>query len=210
MFNFVPASVSRLGFIALAVLLPLQAAQAEPSAAKNELIVKIVQLQRNAIEGVGAVLAQRPAEMLFQSAGVALQTRVPPEKREAIAKDIQADIKKYMDDTVPMLRERAVKVAPGALGAVLDEKFSEDELRQLIAIMESPVNRKYTQMSGELQKALGDKLVTDSRAVMDPKIKALEQTIGKRLGVTPGQGPGPSAEGKGPGPGPGPTKPVAK
>jgi uncharacterized protein len=115
-----------------------------------------------------------------------------------------------MDDTVPMLRERAVKVAPGALGAVLDEKFSEDELRQLIAIMESPVNRKYTQMSGELQKALGDKLVTDSRAVMDPKIKALEQTIGKRLGVTPGQGPGPSAESKGPGPGPGPTKPVAK
>ena len=116
---------------------------------------------------------------------MALQSRIAPDKREAVAKEIQADIKKYVDEAVPLLRERAVKLAPSTLGPLLEEKFSEDELKQLIAIMESPVNRKYGQMNGELQKALGDKLVTETRSLIEPKVKELDASIGKRLGFPP-------------------------
>ncbi len=167
------------------------------SAAKNELVVKILQLQRPAIEGIATLLAQQPAQQIMQGAGVALQSRIAPDKREAVAKEIQADLKKYVDDVVPLLRERAVKLAPTTIGTLLEEKFTEDELRQLIAIMESPVNKKFSQMNGDLQKSLGEKLVAESRSMVEPKVKALDATIGKRLGMTQ-----PTTPGANPGPGP--------
>ena len=173
-------------FLATAVLLALATgAQAQNSAAKNELITKILQMQRPALEGIATALAQQPAQQIMQGAGVALQTRIAPDKREALAKEIQADLKKYVDDAVPFLREKAVKLAPTTVGTLLEEKFTEDELRQLIAIMESPVNKKFSQMNGDFQKALGEKLVAETRSTIDPKVKALDATIAKRLGITP-------------------------
>jgi hypothetical protein len=69
------------------------------------------------------------------------------------------------------------------VGALLDQRFSEDELKQLIAIIESPVNRKFLQMGGELQKALADKLIAETQAAVEPKVKALEQAMVKHLGL---------------------------
>ena len=186
-----------------------QAQSAVNSAAKNELVTKILQLQRPAIEGIATVLAQQPAQQMMQGASVALQTRVAPEKREAVAKEIQADLKKYADEVVPLLRERAVKMAPTTIGTLLEEKFTEDELRQLISIMESPVNKKFSQMNGELQKSLGEKLVADTRSIVEPKVKALDATIGKRLGMTPPPAPGPGPAPTGNGAAPAPAKPAS-
>ncbi len=169
----------------LVALMVVGPAAAQPSAAKNELVVKILQLQRPAIEGLATVLAQQPAQQMMQGANVALQSRIAPEKRQEIAKDIQADLKKYAEEVVPIARERAVKLAPTAIGTLLEEKFTEDELRELIKIMESPVNRKFGQMNAELQKSLAEKLVADARPLIDPKVKALEATIAKRLGMQP-------------------------
>lgn len=168
---------------ALTLLALSVAAHAEVSAAKKELVAKVLQLQQPAIETVARALTERPAALMMQQASLALQTRIAPEKREAIAKEIQADLKKYVDDAVPLVRQRALKLAPTTIGAVLEEKFSEEELTQLIAIIESPVNRKFLQLGGEMQKALGDKLVAEMQATIDPKVKALEQSITKRLGV---------------------------
>jgi hypothetical protein len=167
----------------IALLALATGAQAESTAAKKELVAKVLLLQQPGIEQAGQALAERPAAQLMQQAGLALQTKVAPEKREGIAKEIQADVKKYADEAVPLVRERAVKVAPSTIGAMLEEKFSEDELKQLIAIIESPVNRKFSQMSGEMQKVLVDKLVIEMQGTIDPKVKTLEQSIAKRLGL---------------------------
>ncbi|MDD2879426.1 MAG: hypothetical protein PHQ58_03235 [Rhodoferax sp.] len=160
-------------------------AGAQATGAKKDLIAKILTLQQGAIEQTAQVLAERPAVQMMQQAGVALQTRVAPEKREAVAKDIQADLKKYADEVGPLVRQQAVKLAPSTVGVLLDQRFTEEELTQLIAILESPVNRKYQQMGGELQKALADKLVTETKAMVEPKVKALEQAMVKHLGLPP-------------------------
>ena len=158
-------------------------AQAQSTPAKKELVARLLLLQQPAIEQLAQALALRPAEQMLQQAGLALQSQVPADKREAIANEIQADVKKYADETVPLVRERAVKLAPSTVGVLLEEKFSEDELKQLIAIMESPVNRKFQQLGGDMQKALMEKLVAETQGTVQPKVKALEQTIGKRLGL---------------------------
>lgn len=168
---------------ALALLALVSVAQAQSSASKKELVAKVLQSQRAAIEQTAQALVERPAAQLLQQAGVALQTRVAPDKREALAKELQADVKKYVDESLPVVRERALKLAPSTVGAVLEEKFSEDELKQLLAIIESPVNRKFLQLGAEMQKALVDKVVAESQAVIEPKVKALEQTMSRRLGL---------------------------
>ncbi len=154
---------------------------AQTTDAKKELVTKILSLQQAAIEQTAQALAERPAMQMMQQASMALQTRVAPEKREAIAKEIQADAKKYIDEVGPLVRQQAVKLAPSTVGVVLDQNFTEDELKQLVAIMESPVNRKYLQLGAEMQKALGNKLVAETKASVESKGKALEAAIVKHL-----------------------------
>jgi hypothetical protein len=156
---------------------------AQTSSTKSDLVAKVLTLQQTAIEQTAQALVERPALQMMQQAGAALQTQVAPEKREAVAKEIQADLKKYVDEVGPLVRQKAVKLAPSTVGALLDQRFSEDELKQLIAIIESPVNRKFLQMGGELQKALADKLIAETQAAVEPKVKALEQAMVKHLGL---------------------------
>jgi hypothetical protein len=173
------------------LLLASAGAFAQTSPAKQALVDKLLGLQRPAIEQTARVIAERPALQMMQQAGVALQTRVAPEKREAVAKDIQAELKKYADEVVPLMQQQAVKLAPATVGVMLADKFTDEELKQLIAIIESPVNRKFLQMGGEMQKALADKLVADMQVAVDPKVKALAIAIDKHLGL-----PAPAATAK--------------
>jgi uncharacterized protein len=130
---------------------------------------------------VARQLIEQPAAQMMQQAGIALQQRVAADRRQAVAADIQADVRKYVDEMGPMAKDRAGKLAPTVLGPILEEKFSEDELKQLVAIIESPVNRKYQALGGEMQKALAEKLVADLRPTLEPKLRALQQTVAGRL-----------------------------
>ncbi|WP_394756667.1 hypothetical protein [Rhodoferax sp.] len=174
--------------VVIALLALASGAQAESTAAKKELVNKVLLLQQPAIEQEAQALVARPVMMMLQRAEMILQSKVAADKREAVAKQIQVDVKQFEDEVVPMVRARSVSLAPSTVGALLDEKFTEDELKQLIAIIESPVNRKYLQMGGEIQKVLLEKLFEQTKPTIEPRMMALEQSISKHLGL-----PAPSA-----------------
>ena len=155
------------------------------SPAKKELVQKLLTLQQPGIEGAARGIVERPAAAMLQEAGRVLQSQIPADKREAIGKTIEADAKKYVEETYPPVRERAVKLAPTTLGPALEEKFSEDELKQLIAWFESPVNKKFQQYSGEMQNTFLQKLVAEARPVIEPKLKDLEAKVRVALGAPP-------------------------
>ena len=144
---------------------------------KKELVQKVLQLQQPMIESIARSIVERPAAQLMQSAGQVLQTQVPADKREAVAKSVEADVKKYVEESTPLLRERALKLAPSTLGAGLEEKFSEDELRQLITWLESPVNKKFQQVGPEMQNNFVQKLAAEAAPLLDPKLQALQQKL---------------------------------
>ena len=163
------------------------AAPAAPaSPLKKELVQKLLALQQPGIELAARGLVERPAAQMLQEAGRVLQTQIPPEKREAIGKTIEADAKRYVDEALPLVRERALKVAPTTLGTALEEKFSENELKQLIARFESPVNKKFQAASGEMQSAFMQKLVAEARPLLEPKLQTLEQKVRAALGAPAG------------------------
>ena len=157
-------------------------AAAPSSAAKKALVARVLQLQQPGIEAMARQLTEQPAMQLLQAAGQALQ-RLPPERREAVAKDIQADARRYSDETTPLVRDEAVKLAPSTIGSLLEERMTEAELKQLLALLESPVNKKYQAMAGDMQRVLSEKLVAGTRAAVEPKVRALEQSVARRLEI---------------------------
>ena len=166
--------------LALVTGATLAHAQSNP---KKELVAKVLQLQQSSIEGLARNIVERPAVQMMQPAAATLQAQVPPAKREATAKSIDADIRKFVDEGVPILTERAIKIAPSTYGAGLEEKFTEDELRQLIAWLESPVNKKFQQAVPELQSAFTQKLIAEAGPLLDPKLLALQRKLQATLGV---------------------------
>ncbi|HEY5322683.1 MAG TPA: DUF2059 domain-containing protein, partial [Caldimonas sp.] len=102
----------------------------------------------------------------------------------AMGKAIEAEVKKYIEEAYPLVRERAVRLAPSTLGAALEEKFSEDELKELLRWLESPVNKKF-QTLGPVRNAFVQKVLAESVAAVDPKVGALDARIRVILGVPP-------------------------
>jgi uncharacterized protein len=195
------------GVLLLAVA-ALAQAQTTSSPAKKELVAKLLQLQQPGIEMAARGFVERPAVQMMQEAGRVLQAQVPAEKREAIGKAIETDVKKYVEETYPPVRERAVKLAPATLGAALEEKFTEDELKQLVAWFESPVNKKFQQASGDMQKNFMQQLVSEARPLVEPKLQALEQKVRAALGAPEAAAPaGPAPKSSAPRP---PAKAASK
>lgn len=179
-------------------------AQAQTSApagggAKKDYIARILKVQQPGIEMLARNLVEQPALEMLDRAGNALPQRVPADKREAVARDIQADARKYVDETTPIVRDRAIKLAPSTVGTLLEEKFTEDELKQIASMMENPAFAKFQAMGGDMQHVLVEKLITDTRPQVEPHVRALEDSIAKRLGVTDNGGaaaPAPKAPAK--------------
>jgi hypothetical protein len=172
----------------LALALAAGAAQAQ---SKKDLVAKVLQLHQAGIENVGRMIAGQASQQMMQAAGQALP-RVPADKREAVGREIQADVKKFYDEVEPVLVKRASELAPASVGAAYEEKFSEDELKVVIAWLESPVSRKYAQIDRDQGNALAEKVMADTRPTVEPKLKELQATVAKRLGV-PAAAAGPAS-----------------
>lgn len=153
---------------------------APASSGKKEAVARVLKLQQPAIDGLASEVARETAQRVMQAAGQAL-AGVPQDKRQALGQQVQADVKAFYDDAEPRLREAAGRLAPATIGPLLEEKFTEDELKQVAAWLESPVSKKYQALGPEMQAALTKKLVEDTRPTVEPKLKSLEQTLQKRF-----------------------------
>ena len=154
------------------------------SPAKKELVHKLMLLQQPGIENMSRALVERSVAPVVQDIRGALQ-QMPADKREVAAKSIDADFKKYIDESSAIVRDRAVKLVPSTIGAAMEDKFSEDELKQLIAFFESPVNKKYSQLLPEIQGNFTQKLLAEVGPTIDPKFQALVAKVRTTLGVPP-------------------------
>jgi hypothetical protein len=174
-----------LGLASLACAQPTTDVPAS-SPAEKELVARLLKLQQPGLEGLARQVAEQPAAQMLDQAGAALSARVPADQQQAVASQIQADAKRYADEAVPVVRASALKLAPSTVGVVLESQFTEDELKLIVAVqesLESPVYVKYRSKSEEMQKALLEKLIPDTKGRIEPKVRALELTIAKRLGI---------------------------
>ena len=181
--------MNRSMWVAVALAAAAVGAQAQT---KKELAARVIAAQKPVLDTMAREIAERPAVQLRNAAQQALQ-QLPADKREAAGKQAQADLKQFVDEAVPIMRERMAKVAPTVYGAMLEEKFSVEELKQIATFLESPANKKLQENGGPMQQQLLQKLVADAAPAIDPKLKALQEKLRATLGVAPPGAPASAA-----------------
>ena len=156
------------------------------------LVKQLIELQRPGVEALARSLVEDSSAPIAQAGSGYLQTQVPAEKREAAAKAADAELKKYFDEAYPILRDKGMALAPTTLGPVMSETFSEDELRQLIAWLGSPLRKKYDEANPRMGEALTKQLVAETKPTIEPKLRALDASVAKALGAPADGGAAPA------------------
>ncbi len=145
------------------------AAQAQ-TAAKKELINKLLVLQQPAIDAAARnITDQQPMQMAAAAQKMIVQN-VAEDKRVATAQAVDVELKKYVDAAGPIIQASANKLAQSTLTPALDEKFTEEELRTLVTILESPVLKKFQTTLPEMTDKLLEKIIADARPAVDPAL----------------------------------------
>ncbi|MEL4180192.1 DUF2059 domain-containing protein [Roseateles sp. PN1] len=159
------------------------AAPATPSTAaspaRQALVDRLLSLWH--VEDVAVVMVQRPAVNAMEQARVVLQGRVSAEKRDRTLKEISSDVQTYVDEATPIAKANAQKLVTPTVGPMLLENFDDNELRQIIALLESPVKKKFEKLVPAMEKTLGEKVASESAAAINPKLQTMTQAVGLKL-----------------------------
>jgi hypothetical protein len=167
---------------------------------KKEWVQKLLATQQTSLENTARDLTERPARQLVAAAQPVLAQGVPADKREATAKLVDVEIKKYIDAAFPAVRASTLKLSQTVMAPIFEDKFTEDELKQLVSMLDSPVLKKYQGLLPEVGNALLEKVLIDARPQVDPSLQAAQSNIRAILDKATGgklsgnaQGPGPAA-----------------
>ena len=153
-----------------------------PDAEKQKVIDRILASFHPEVAIVQA--AQRPGIEAMQKSVVALQAaHVPKDRMEKTMKDIGADVQKYIDTTTPIVAASAKKFTNQAVGPLLAQSFSVDELKQLAAMFESPLKDRFDKLVPQLETAIGQKVQADVAPQVNKNIQAMTEAVGTKLRV---------------------------
>lgn len=162
-------------------------------AEKQALVQRV--LDKMGLDGVGMQMLQAPVADILRQSKVVLASRVPADKQEAAMKDITAEANKFMQEEGPVLLTSTHAIVQKDVAPLLAQKFSVDELKQLAAILESPVLAKFEGAVPEFKRTVGENLAKADAAQIQPKMTELQKRIGVRLRTAvegPAEGPAPA------------------
>ena len=156
-------------------------AQTEASApkTKQQLIQRLLELWH--VEAVGVTMLREPVDNALRQARGALQARATPEKRDQALKDIEGYGRELLEKLIPQVVVKAKELTQTTVVPILSAKLTEEDLRQMISILESPAKSKFEALIPEMQKALGNKLGEEQGKEIKPQMEELQQRIGKRM-----------------------------
>jgi hypothetical protein len=155
-------------------------ARAAPVAPEKQAPVQRV-LAKMSMDGVALAMLQKPIADALGQARVVLQAQVPEQRREAALRDINAEATKTFDEQAPLVRASARKAVETEVAPLLAQRFTEDELKQLAAILESPVLAKFEALNPELKKTVGESVARANGAQVNARLTELQNKIGLRL-----------------------------
>ena len=170
------------------------AAIAQTANLKTELAAKVVSLQQGPeLERLVAQLAGSTTQQLIANWGPKLETNVPKARQEKASEELNAELKKYADDTVQLITKQVKKVSADVLVPAYAERFTQEELQQIAAFFESPVIKKYQAAAPELGNTFVQKLVEASRADVLVRARQFDDAALKIVGNSPSASPDPKA-----------------
>lgn len=175
-----------LAALAFAGLALSVTAQAQTADSKLEWATKTVALQQGPeLDRLIGQLAESSSQDLVQSWGVKLRADVPKAQVEKAAESLNVELKKYNDDVSKIIKNKVNKASADSLIPVYMERFSLDELKQLVAFFESPAVKKYQATAPELGNVFINQLIMETRADVSARAKIFDDVATKIVGSAP-------------------------
>ena len=169
-------------------------AMAQTANSKSELAARVVALQQGPeLDRLVAQLASSSAQQLIANWGPKLETSVPKAKQEKASEELNAELKKYTDDTIQLISKQVKKVSVDVLVPAYTERFTQEELQQIAAFFDSPVIKKYQAAAPEFGNSFVQKLVEVTRPDVVARARQFDDAALKIVGSTPSS---PSSEPK--------------
>lgn len=180
----VAAHAAIAAVLALTSVAHAQAAAASAPAGidaeKQKLIDRILAVWHP--ENNMVLLAQRPAaEIMDKTRMVVQQAHLPADKADKTIKDIAGDVHKYVEAASPIALASAKKNIPLTISPVLAQNFSVDELRQLVALLESPINARFEKLAPQMERSLGEKVTAEAAPEINKQINVMTQAVSAKL-----------------------------
>lgn len=167
---------------------------AQTTNSKTDLAAKVVTLQQGPeLDRLVIQLAGSTTQQLIANWGPKLETNVPKARQEKASEELNAELKKYADDTVQLITKQVKKVSADVLVPAYAERFTQEELQQIAAFFESPVIKKYQAAAPELGNTFVQKLVEASRADVLVRARQFDDAALKIVGNSPSASPDPKA-----------------
>ena len=175
--------IATFAIAGLALSATVNAQTADP---KLEWATKAVALQQGPeLERLIGQLADSATQDILQNWGPKLQSDVPPAKIEQAKERLNIELKKYFDDVSTTINGKAGKVSANALIPAYMERFTLDELKQLVAFFESPAIKKYQSAAPELGSLFVKQLIEETRADVIVRSRQFDDAATKIIGTAP-------------------------
>jgi hypothetical protein len=155
-------------------------AQAQTADSKLDWATKAVALQQGPeLDRLIGQLAESSAQELVQSWGAKLSADVPKTQVEKAAGSLNVELKKYHDEVSEIIKNKVNKASTDGLIPAYMERFSLDELRQLVVFFESSAVKKYQATAPELGNIFINQLIVETRADVFARAKIFDNAATK-------------------------------
>jgi uncharacterized protein len=175
-----------------AVFMPASGLVYAQGDAKRELATKVASLQQGPeMDRMLQQLARASTEPLVANWAPRLQN-MPEAKQKQVSESLNGELKKFDQDALKIFSGKVSKVSTDNLVGAYMEKFSEDELKQLVGLLEAPVFKKYQSASPELGNLFVQKLIDASRPELEARAKTFDTAAAKLVGSNESSGSAPA------------------
>ena len=173
---------------ALAGLAFLGSVQAQTADSKLEWATKAVALQQGPeLDRLIGQLAESSSQNVVQNWGAKMRANVPQAQIEKAAASLNVELKKYNDDVSRIIKDKVTKASTDSLIPAYMERFSVEELKQLVAFFESPAIKKYQAEAPAFGGIFVNQLILETRSDVAARAKQFDDVATKIVGTAPKQ-----------------------
>ena len=185
------AAFSKLPLALLFVAACAASTGANAQDAKKALATKLAQMQAKTD---GAAMANQltadAVQLPLSTWSQRLDESVPPARQKDVRDKLDVEHKKFADNTHKAIDAQVSKAAEAALVPVFMDKLSEDEMKTIIAYMESPASAKLQALGADATDAWAKRIIEATRSQVEAGAKTFESAANRIVGAAGGSGSG--------------------
>ncbi|MFT4195169.1 DUF2059 domain-containing protein [Ottowia sp.] len=155
--------------------------------AKRTLALKLAQMQQKAD---GPALAEQltasAVQPLLVNWSQRLDESVPPARQKEVRDKLDVELKKFAESTEKIVEGQVAKAAEAALVPIFMEKLTEDDMKTIIAYMESPVSAKFQALGPEASNAWAKRVVDATKSQVESGAKSFDAAANRIVGSAGG------------------------